>query len=106
MATVRIYQPAKTTMQSGMRNAHVWVLTFDRKGPLLRSSPMGWVSEHDMNQEVCLKFPSLLKAIEYSKLHRLSYTIHTPSKIESHPKSYENNFTCPRIRGGNTHYLS
>ena len=102
MATVRICQPTKTTMQSGTRNTRAWTLTFEHTLPPLPSTPMGWISGRDMNQELHLKFPTLSKAIDYAKLHGLSYTIHIPSRIEHRPKNYENNFTCPRIRGGNT----
>lgn len=99
MTIVRIFQPVKTTMQSGLRKACGWVLAFEQTTPPLPSPPMGWISGKDMNRELSLEFPSLLKAIEYAKLHGLSYTIHSPSKIEIRPKNYGDNFTCPRIRG-------
>jgi hypothetical protein len=99
MPSVRIYQPSKSAMQSGKANTQVWYMTAEPEDPLLPEPIMGWTSSADMSQEVRLAFSSLGKAIEFARLKGFSYTIYNPTKIECEPKSYGENFTCPRVRG-------
>ncbi len=89
MTTVRIYQTFKNPRQSGMKTSRTWTLTFEDKAPPSPSFPMGWLSSQDTDQELCLSFPSLLKAVEYAKLNGFSYAVHAPLKKEMPLKSYE-----------------
>ena len=98
MTTVRIFQPLKSAMQSGKRKSKGWVLSFESLNPALPEPLMGWISSHDMRQELHLVFPTLLQAIEYAKARGFRYTVHTSSKSTLRPKNYGTNFTCPRIR--------
>ena len=99
MTTVRIYQPLKSTMQSGKGKFQGWCVTFESKDPLLPNPLMGWIESQDMRQELCLFFPSLLKAIAYAKINRFHYIVSTSPKTKNSPKNYALNFTCSRIRG-------
>lgn len=99
MPLVRIYQPSKSAMQSGKANTKVWYITAEPTDPLLSEPIMGWTSSTDMSQEVRLTFSSLEKAIEFARLKGLQYTIYNSTKIDSRPKNYGENFTCPRVRG-------
>jgi hypothetical protein len=99
MTTVRIYQPLKNAMQAAPAKTKEWLVAFESRDPLLPDPLMGWTSSQDMNQELCLVFPSLLKAIEYSRAKGFRYTVCNPKKIEARPKNYAFNFTCQRVRG-------
>ena len=63
---VRIYQPARSAMQSGTARTKSWVLDFppaDQRGidPL-----MGWTSSDDTQSQVRLHFDSLDEAVAYA----------------------------------------
>ncbi len=99
MATVRIYQPCKTAMQSGKGQTKAWVVEFETPDPFLADPLMGWISSFDMRQELHLSFPSLKEALHFAKTRDLHVTICTPPKVSVVPKSYGMNFTCSRMRG-------
>lgn len=99
MTTVRIYQPAKTAMQSGLAKTKAWRVDFETQDPLTTEPLMGWVKSKNMTQELHLEFPSLSEALHYATTHGFSYTICSPSKISIIPKNYAANFTNPRVRG-------
>ena len=98
MTTVRIYQPAKTAMQSGKRKTKEWRVEFETDDPLVAEPLMGWIESNDMLEELHLSFPSLGEALHYATLNGFFYTICNPPEIVMNPKSYATNFTCPRIR--------
>ncbi len=52
----RIYQPAKTAMQSGFGNTKGWVLDFEPETPRRVEPLMGWTSSSDMRQQLRLRF--------------------------------------------------
>jgi hypothetical protein len=99
MTKVRIYQPAKTAMQSGQAKTKAWRVEFETHDPLITESLMGWVKSTDMTQELHLEFSSLSEALQYATTHGFSYTVCTPSKVSIVPKNYASNFTNPRVRG-------
>ena len=56
MPEVRIYQPAKTAMQSGRRNTKRWILEFE-PGTKKEVEPlMGWISSADTRNQVRVYF--------------------------------------------------
>lgn len=100
MTTVRIYQPAKTAMQSGVAKTKEWRVEFETHDSLIAEPLMGWVKSEDMTQELHLDFPSLGEVLHYATTHGFSYTVCTPPKMLSIiPKNYASNFTNPRVRG-------
>ncbi|MFN9791243.1 MAG: NADH dehydrogenase ubiquinone Fe-S protein 4, partial [Holosporales bacterium] len=71
---VRIYQPAKTAMQSGLAKTKQWLLE-----PLsqTRQEPdalMGWNGGTPTTTQLRLSFPSKEAAIAYAAAHNLTYT--------------------------------
>tara|TARA_B100001121_G_C18395771_1_gene483000 strand:+ start:45 stop:326 length:282 start_codon:yes stop_codon:yes gene_type:complete len=91
MNKVKIYKPAKTSMQSGLGNSKSWVLEFVSKksgvNPL-----MGWESSTDTLSEIKLEFESKENAIKYAKKNKLNYEV-IDSKIRKiTKKSYSDNF--------------
>ncbi len=91
MKKAKIFKPAKTAMQSGLRNSICWVLEFDTKkkgtNPL-----MGWISSDDTMSEVKLEFQSKEQAIYYAKKNNIDYYIVEPQKRKIIKKSYADNF--------------
>ena len=92
MKRAKIYKPAKTAMQSGIRNTKNWLLSFDTldKGtdPL-----MGWETSKDTLSEVKLEFSTKEQAIAYAKKNNINYYIVEPQRNKIIKKSYSDNFT-------------
>ena len=98
MALARIYQPAKTAMQSGRRGTRRWVLEYE---PASRRDPdplMGWSSAHDTLNEVRLRFATLDEALVFAKKHGLEYAVIEPHAETPKVKSYADNFRYDRVR--------
>jgi ETC complex I subunit-like protein len=98
MAQARIYQPAKTAMQSGRARTRKWVLeylpaTARRPDPL-----MGWASAADTLNEVQLRFDTLDEARAFAEKLGLDCTVSTPHHPVEKPKSYADNFRWDRVR--------
>ncbi len=54
--SARIYQPAKTAMQSGTAKMHGWVLEFVQADARAIDPLMGWTSSDDTQSQVRLRF--------------------------------------------------
>jgi ETC complex I subunit conserved region len=76
---VRIYQPARTAMQSGEARTKEWVLEFER-----------------------LEFDSKDDAVAYATRNGLAFTVSEPKPRRAIRKSYADNFKFGRI-GSWTH---
>ncbi len=92
----RIYQPAKTAMQSGNANTREWVLEFE---PAIarRLDPLtGWTGSADMNGQVRLTFPSRQEAIAYAKRRQIPHQVFNPRPRRRVLKAYADNFKFGR----------
>jgi len=92
MRKARIYKPAKTAMQSGLRKTKNWILEYE----LLETgiSPlMGWESSKDTLSEIKLEFSTRDLAISYAKKNNISYYVINPQDSKLVKKSYSDNFT-------------
>ena len=96
MARVRIYQPAKTAMQSGTAKTRAWVLEYEPATPREPDPLMGWASAGDTLNEVHLKFETLDAAVAFAKKRGLDYTVIAPKPRTIRPKSYADNFRYDR----------
>ncbi|HXP72745.1 MAG TPA: ETC complex I subunit [Stellaceae bacterium] len=96
MARVRIYQPAKTAMQSGTAKTRSWVLEYEPATPREPDPLMGWASAGDTLNEVRLKFESLDAAVAFARKRGLDYTVISPKQRTIRPKSYSDNFRYDR----------
>lgn len=90
--TARIYQPAKTAMQSGRANTKHWVLEFEPILPKSNDPLMGWTSSGDTRQQVRLQFATCEEAITYAEARGLAYVVSEPQDNPLKPKSYAANF--------------
>jgi hypothetical protein len=95
--SVRIYQPAKTAMQSGRANTRRWVLEFEPAEPRELDPLMGWTSSGDTSRQLRLQFDSKEEAIAYAQQRGLAYVLLEPPPGRIRPKSYSDNFRFDRI---------
>ena len=100
---VRIYQPAKTAMQSGRAKTHFWLMEFEPGAAKEVDRLMGCVGSRDMRyDEVRLRFASSEHAVAFAKKHGLDYELSAPHERRIRPKSYADNFR-PDREGNWTH---
>ncbi|MBK1664316.1 oxidoreductase [Rhodospirillum rubrum] len=98
MATkVRIFQPAKTAMQSGRANTKRWVLEFEPTEKKVHDDLMGWVGSGDMNGQLRLFFATRKDAESYAKRKGFTYTAQDANPRVIKPKSYSDNFAFHKI---------
>lgn len=88
----RIYQPAKSAMQSGRAKTHHWLLEFEQSEKQNIDELMGWTGSANTQVQVQLKFPSRDEAEAYAKKHSIVYHLKEPQTRRVRPKSYTDNF--------------
>lgn len=96
--TVRIYQPAKTAMQSGTANTKEWVLEPEPEASRSNDPLMGWISSSDTRQQVRLTFDSKEDAIAFATKQGWAFTVRDPKPRKAVAKSYADNFRHDRKR--------
>jgi len=94
--TARIYQPARTAMQSGQANTKEWMLDYEPEQPRAVEPLMGWTSSGDMRQQVRLSFDTKEEAIAYCERHGIAYEVELPQERRVKPKAYADNFRFGR----------
>ena len=92
----RIYQPAKTAMQSGKARTRKWVLEFEPENAREIEPLMGWTASSDMRQQVSLDFDTLDEAVAYAKKNAIPFQVFEPHQPAAKAKSYSDNFRFDR----------
>lgn len=92
----KIYQPAKTAMQSGRGKTRTWLLEFEKPAPGTPDALMGWNSMPDTITQVKLAFTSKEEAVAYATAKHIPYSILEPQKTVVPPKAYAENFSFAR----------
>lgn len=100
----RIYQPAKTAMQSGQAKTHSWVLEYAPSSAREVDPLMGWTSSSDTQTQVRLRFETKEAAVEYAQENNIPADVQNPKtrKPNIRPGGYGENFATGR-RGAWTH---
>jgi hypothetical protein len=100
----RIYQPAKTAMQSGTAKAKGWVLEFAPASEREIDPLMGWTSSDDTQAQVRLRFDTKAAAEEYAQSKGIEYQVQEPQARRPvvRPRGYGENFATDR-KGAWTH---
>ncbi|NBE07985.1 ETC complex I subunit [Paragemmobacter ruber] len=100
----RIYQPARTAMQSGTAKAKGWVLEFAPASAREVDPLMGWTSSTDTQAQVKLRFETREAAVAYATAKGIAYDVVEPKarKQVIRPRGYGENFATDR-RGAWTH---
>ncbi|HVJ42987.1 MAG TPA: ETC complex I subunit [Dongiaceae bacterium] len=93
----RIYQPAKTAMQSGKALTHEWVLDFAPSAPRFAEPLMGWTGSTDTQRQVKLKFETKEEAIAYAEKHGIAYIVEEPTQRSLQMRAYADNFKFDRV---------
>lgn len=94
----RIYQPAKTAMQSGTAKTKQWVLEFPPASARDVDPLMGWTGSADTQAQVRLRFADREAAEDYAKEHGIDYVVVEPHsrKPNVRPRGYGENFATDR----------
>lgn len=94
----RIYQPAKTAMQSGTAKAQGWVLEFAPASAREVDPLMGWTSSGDTQSQVRLRFDSRAAAEAYATEKGLEFDVAEPKarKPVIRQRGYGENFATDR----------
>jgi NADH dehydrogenase len=100
----RIYQPAKTAMQSGTAKTTGWVLEFAPDSAREVDPLMGWTSSSDTQAQVKLRFDSREAAEAYATANAIEFDVAEPQKRKAmiRQRGYGENFATDR-RGVWTH---
>ncbi|WGV16352.1 ETC complex I subunit [Fuscovulum ytuae] len=100
----RIYQPAKTAMQSGTAKAKGWVLEFAPASAREVDPLMGWTSSDDTQAQVKLRFDTREAAEAYATSKGIEFEVIEPKarKPVIRARGYGENFATDR-RGAWTH---
>ncbi len=100
----RIYQPAKTAMQSGTAKALAWVLEFAPASSREVDPLMGWTSSGDTQAQVRLQFDTREAALAYASERGIEADVVDPKprKAVIRPRGYGENFATDR-KGAWTH---
>lgn len=94
----RIYQPAKTAMQSGQAKTHLWCLDFEPADAREIDPLMGWTSSDDTQTQIRLRFETREAAEAYARENALDYVVSEPH-VRSHnvrAGGYGENFASGR----------
>lgn len=100
----RIYQPARTAMQSGTAKTRDWVLEYVSETRREVDPLMGWTSNEDTQAQVRLRFDSKEAALAYAADKGIDAVVQEPHKRKPNirPGGYGENFATKR-RGVWTH---
>jgi hypothetical protein len=94
---VRIFQPAKTAMQSGRARTRQWVLEPEPSARRDVEPLMGWTSSRDTGQQVRLTFGTVEEAVAFAERQGWAYAVERPDPPKRRPKSYADNFRFDRL---------
>ena len=92
VSDVRIFQPARSAMQSGRGKTHRWMLEFEREARQVADPLMGWIGSSDTRPQLRLLFDTREEAVAFAERNNLSYDIQEPRAHKVRPKSYADNF--------------
>ncbi|HVX58029.1 MAG TPA: ETC complex I subunit [Candidatus Saccharimonadales bacterium] len=92
----RIYQPAKSAMQSGRARTKQWLLEFEPEQARGIDPLMGWTTSSDMRQQIQLEFDTKDDAVSYAQKRGISFQLFEPHRPKQMPKSYSDNFRFDR----------
>jgi hypothetical protein len=92
----RIYQPAKTAMQSGRAKTERWLLVYEPEQPQSVEPLMGYTSAADMAQQIRLFFATREDAVAYAERKGIPYRVEEAHDRVVKPMSYADNFRTDR----------
>ena len=94
--TIKIYKPAKSSMQSGYGKTKKWLAEYISNEQTNKDALMGWNSSKDTNSQIKLFFDTKEQAIEWAKNNKYQYFIEESKAKKIKIKSYAANFDTNR----------
>ena len=94
--TIKIYKPAKTAMQSGLRKTKKWLAEYISDVDIVKDTLMGWNSSLDTQSQIKVFFNTKKQAVSWAKKNNYQYFIDEPKIKKIKPKSYSSNFDVKR----------
>jgi len=91
---VRIFQPSKSTMQSGRAGQGIWRMDPELPTARFNDPLMGWVAADDTMNELIgrLRFATQEHAVAFAEAHGMDYTIIPSHRRTVVPRNYLDNF--------------
>ena len=89
----RIYQRAKSSMQSGRARASEWILEFEPAEAKQPATLTGWAGSGDTEDQVQLRFDTLDAARAYASAHGFETRVIPANPPELKLKTYADNFS-------------
>jgi hypothetical protein len=89
---VKIYQPPKSTMQSGRARVSPWQIEYELETPRYPEPLMGWTASADTLNEVKLHFQTLEEAKAFAEKNGWDYTVAPAHERHLRPRNYIDNF--------------
>jgi len=88
----RIYQPPKSSMQSGRAKTNYWLLEYEPETARRPEPLMGWTASGDTLNQVKLRFATKEEAIAFAEREGCDYSVELPKPHRVRPRSYADNF--------------
>jgi len=88
----RIYQPPKSSMQSGKAVTSTWILEYEIETARRPESLMGWTASGDTLNQVRMRFHTKEDAIAFAEREGLIASVELPKPHRVRPRSYADNF--------------
>ncbi len=92
MTSVRIYKPAKSTMQSGRSKGQKWLMETETESARRPEDLMGWVSSGDTLNQIRVQFDTLEDAIAHAQKKGWAYSVSQPNPRKLQPRNYTDKF--------------
>jgi hypothetical protein len=92
MTVARIYQPAKTAMQSGKAKTAFWILEFNANEARFKDPVMGWTGTTDTLGQLNLRFSTVDAAISFAQRHGIDFIVEPLNPRKQQIRSYSDNF--------------
>ena len=96
MPSVRVYQPRKTAMQSGLAGTRGWVVEFEPGGPRASDPLMGWAGGGDTRGQVRMRFGTREEALAFCERQGLDAQVIEPKRRKPSARGYADNFRFDR----------
>lgn len=92
MRQVKIYQPAKSTMQSGRGKTAFWLLEYELESKRTPEPLMGWVASKDTLNQVRMRFETKEEAVAFAEKNGWAAQIAEPQARKLKGRTYMDNF--------------
>lgn len=92
----KIYQPAKTAMQSGTKGTDIWHIEFAAKDRRVIDPLTGTMTSTNTLKQLDLKFDTLDDAVAYVKARDIPYQVAPRKERKRISRSYAENFDYDR----------